>query len=229
MLSLNDLIQQALLDGRHGALSKIAEETSGEASSESCVDCGRPAIPGQQLCQDCAQRRLGSEQAAAATSEVEKTSSARVERLASAVDFALRNPSWVSSYVKLAEGDGPGEGAGALDMDLTAPTVGLGPASYQGSKVNAIPLTPPMESGVAGGPATAMGTDMDDTPGGTESGVTNNMGSAKVATSALGGAIAGGLLGTGVGAGVGGGNVNGAGGGGREARLPYPGERGAGC
>jgi len=176
-LKLNQLIEAALLDGQAGAMQKLAAETEGESA---CQTCGRPAIQGSELCKACADKAAAKEEVAADTgaeSGPEKTSSARIEKLASAVEYidhALSMGRVPTGRIKTAE---PGQTAGigigpnTLPNDINAPHTERMPDSIGGSGATSvsIPTSPPQEAGANPKAApSSMGTDATRRPGGNE-------------------------------------------------------------
>jgi len=169
---LNQMIQQALNEGRASGHTKIAEEVEGGA----CVSCGRPAVADSKYCRECAEKKAKKEQQQAAPGgeETEKTSSERVEKLAAAVEYALYNRSWMGSagHVKAAEGEGvnttgPARGPNTLPTNIASPTTDKMPEQFGGGAKTVPPVKPALEAGASPKAATnAMQTDMNARPGG---------------------------------------------------------------
>lgn len=179
-LKLNQLIEAALLDGQAGAMQKLAAEAGGETA---CRICGRPAVPGAELCKACADKAAAKEEAAASTGSAptgesgsEKTSSARVEKLAAAVEYidhALGVGHIPAGRVKVAAPEGQTQGIGIGPNTLQTDVGGISneqmPAQIGGSGATSvsIPLSPPQEAGANPKAApSSMGTDKDKRPGG---------------------------------------------------------------
>ena len=177
-LTLNQLLEAALLDGQAGAMEKLAQEAGGEAN---CSQCGRPALAGTELCKACADKAARKEEATAAPqgeAGPEKTSSARVEKLASAVDYinhALTMGGAVAGRVKTAAPEGQTQGIGigpnTLDTNMEGMPTEQMPAQIGGSGATSvsIPTSPPQEAGANPKAApSSMGTDKTKRPGGNE-------------------------------------------------------------
>ncbi|MHA2333746.1 MAG: hypothetical protein ACXAEU_17100 [Candidatus Hodarchaeales archaeon] len=172
-ITLNKMIEAALLDAENGAMEKIAQEAGG-----TCEKCGKPAPPDSKLCRECAEKASSKENDNVKEEEQEKTSSAHVEKLASAVDFLVQNFGNVSrpvGRVKMAEPAatktpddvGAGSGKNSVPTNLKTPTPGVMPSEFGEAKKTKIPKEPSLESGVvATAPANAIQTDAKETPGG---------------------------------------------------------------
>lgn len=177
-MSLNKMIEAALLSADNGAMEKIAQE-AGEPAK--CEACGKPASPGSKLCRECAEKTARrEEQQAAGGEEQEKTSSAHVEKLAAAVEYLVDNFGSIQrpvGRVKLAQEPaatstpsdvGPGSGKNALPTNLNSPTPGEMPEGFGEAKNNKPPVKPPLESGnQPTAAANALQTDHNSPPGGT--------------------------------------------------------------
>jgi hypothetical protein len=174
-MSLNKMIQTALLGAENGAMEKIAQE-----AGVNCDACGKAAPPNSKLCRECAEKASRREEAQAGGEEQEKTSAAHVEKLAAAVEYLVQNFGSVQrpvGRVKMAQEPavtttpddvGPGSGATSLPTNLKSPTPGMMPENFGEAKKNKPPMKPPLESGnqpTAAG--NAMQTDHDSPPGGT--------------------------------------------------------------
>ncbi len=176
-LKLNQLLEAALLDGQAGAMEKLAQEAEGEAA---CSKCGRPAVPGSELCKACADKVARKEEAAAPTSDEagpEKTSSARVEKLASAVDYinAVITGAGGVGRIKTAAGTGETQGIGigpnTLPTNIDSPTTEKMPEQIGGSGATStsVPTDPGQEAGANPKAApSSMATDKNARPGGEE-------------------------------------------------------------
>ena len=181
-LKLNQMIEAALLEGQAGAMQKLAQEAEGE---NACEKCGRPAVPGAELCKACADAAAKKEEAAAATgaappgeSGPEKTSSDRVEKLASAVEYidhALSMGRVPAGRIKTAMPEeqvaGVGIGPNTLPNNMEGMPTEKMPAQIGGSGATSvsIPTSPPQEAGANPKAAqSSMGTDKDKRPGGNE-------------------------------------------------------------
>lgn len=169
-MDINQLIQAALLMGQDGAIEKIAQEAGGRT----CDTCGKPAMEGSKFCRECAEKAASKEEQAAGSesSSPEKTSSARVMKLASAVRFIVDNFHDVGrpvgrlkkmaqpSITETASDTGPGKGPTALQTTLESPTPGEAPEGFGEAKVDKIEQTPPLEVGAQPKSApNAMGTN----------------------------------------------------------------------
>ena len=180
-LKLNQLIEAALLDGQAGAMQKLAAEAEGEATCK----CGRPAVQGSELCKACADKAAAKEEAAASTGSApagesgpEKTSSAHVEKLASAVEYidhALSMGGAPTGRVKIAQPEGQTAGIGigpnTLDTNMEGMPTEQMPSQIGGSGATSvsIPTSPPQEAGANPKSApSSMGTDKTKRPGGNE-------------------------------------------------------------
>jgi len=176
--SLSRLIEAALLDGNAGVMEKIAQEAEGEeAEHEKCEECGKAAVAGSKFCKECASNKARSEERASGMSEgegSEKTSSARIEKLASAVEFIRDNFLSIQmpvGRVKMAADTpadvGPGQGANALETNLRKVTPGEAPEGFGEAKAKKPAMTVPLEVGASpNASATAIQTDANNPPGG---------------------------------------------------------------
>ncbi len=176
--SLSRLIEAALLDGNTGVMEKIAQEAEGEtAEHEKCEECGKAAVAGSKFCKECASNKARSEEKASGMSEgegSEKTSSARIEKLASAVEFIRDNFLSIQmpvGRVKMAADTpadvGPGQGANALETNLKKVTPGEAPEGFGEAKAKKPAMTVPLEVGASpNAAATAIQTDANNPPGG---------------------------------------------------------------
>ena len=176
--SLSRLIEAALLDGNAGVMEKIAQEAEGEtAEHEKCEECGKAAVAGSKFCKECASNKARSEERASGISEgesSEKTSSARIEKLASAVEFIRDNFLSIQmpvGRVKMAADTpsdvGPGLGVNALETNLRQVTPGEAPEGFGEARAKKPAMTVPLEAGASpNAAATAIQTDANKPPGG---------------------------------------------------------------
>lgn len=177
-MPLNKMIEAALLGAEAGAMEKIAQE-AGEGGGK-CEACGKASPPGSKMCRECAEKAARREEAQAGGEEQEKTSSAHVEKLASAVEFLVHNFGAVQrpvGRVKTAQEPavtrtpddvGPGSGKTALPTNLKSPTPGEAPEGFGEARGNKPPVRPPLERGVQPTAApNALQTDHNSPPGGT--------------------------------------------------------------
>lgn len=179
--SLSRLIEAALLDGNTGAMEKIAQEANGEGGDtdeRKCAECGKPAMAGSKFCKECAENEARTEERASGISEgegSEKTSSARIDKLASAVEYIRDNFFSIQmpvGRVKLADNaspdSGPGVGATSLETNLNKVTPGEEPEGFGEAKKRDIPpMKVPLEAGASpNAAATAIQTDAKTPPGG---------------------------------------------------------------
>lgn len=175
--SLNKLIEAALLDGNAGVMTKIAQEAEGDDEEHKCEECGKPAVAGSRFCKECAENKARSEERASGVTSgegSEKTSSARIEKLAAAVEYIRDNFLEIQmpvGRVKMAEGSsadsGPGVGANSLDTNLNKVTPGEAPEGFGEAKAKKPAMTIPLEVGASPNAAsTAIQTDAATPPGG---------------------------------------------------------------
>ena len=125
------------------------------AAADVCEKCGKPAMADSKLCRDCAEqdaRKGGDEEMGPGSPGAEKTSSARVVKLASAVEYIVQNPTLihpvlgrikVASPPEVAAG-GPGKGPNPMATNLMEATPGqqsdvTGEAKTKVPMRNAIP------------------------------------------------------------------------------------------
>jgi hypothetical protein len=174
-LTLQDMVDAVLAQAGPMSKTKIAQEASGGA----CVLCGKPAIAGSNICKECAERiasREGNERDSSANSGTEKTSSERIQKLASAVSYIVDNFNSIGRPVgsvigptKLGQAAtqanqnvGPGKGPNVVQTNVGSPVPGEQAPVRNLSRTN-IPLTPPMDSGATPkGPENAMKDNRDD-------------------------------------------------------------------
>lgn len=118
--------------GKRFTLSQIVDAVLGsggtvKTAAATCEKCGKPAMADSKLCRECAEKdaeKAGAEENSQ-TSEPEKTSSARVIKLASAVDYIVQNPSSIHPVlgrIKTAAPEmaamGPGKGPNPMATNL---------------------------------------------------------------------------------------------------------------
>lgn len=177
---INNLIEAALLDGADGVMTKIAQDAEGEAGGGgTCAKCDKAATTGK-LCKECAEKAARAEEQAAGMEESEKTSSARIHKLAEAVQFIADNFSNIQMPVgvlKTAEpavtttpsSAGPGGGPNALPTDLNSPPGGseTAPEGFGEAKAKKPAMNPGLEAGATPKAAkNAIETDDTTPPGG---------------------------------------------------------------
>ena len=176
---INDLIEAALLDGADRVMTKVAQEAEDESGGK-CEKCGKAAAPGSKLCKECADKAAKAEEQAAGVEETEKTSSARIYKLAEAVNFIADNFQNIQmpvgvlktaepSATSTPESSGPGGGPNALQTDRSNPPGGGGemPEGFGEAKSKKVPMTPGLEVGATPKSApNAMETDAKTPPGG---------------------------------------------------------------
>jgi len=177
---INNLIEAALLDGADGVMTKIAQDAEGEAGGGKCAKCDKPAAAGSKLCKECAEKAARAEEQAAGMEETEKTSSARLYKLAEAVQYIADNFGDIQMPVgvlKTAEPavtmtpstSGPGGGPNALPTDLNSPPGGsnTAPEGFGEAKAKKPPMVPGLEAGATPKAAkNAIETDDTTPPGG---------------------------------------------------------------
>lgn len=162
-MRLNEIIEAALRDGTPGARVKVA------AATETC-ECGKPCAEGSKYCKECADKKSQAEaKSSGAAEEPEKTSSARVTKLANAVAHIVANFGDIQMPIgrikAAAEETGPGIGPGSLEVSPNmemdkAPDRNFGQAKVQ------VPLNPASEVGAGKNTApNAVKTDASGQPG----------------------------------------------------------------
>jgi hypothetical protein len=164
--TLDQMIKAALLEGQVGAMQKIAQEAGGNTCA--VEGCGRPCAQGSEYCEEHAKNMARQEAARAGENTTEpgqeKTSSARIYKLASAVEYIVNNFGNISrpmGRLKLAQEAGTGIGPNALPIVNENPVPGEESEDF-GEAENQIPVNPRMEHGSYPTAAqTAMGTDED--------------------------------------------------------------------
>lgn len=157
--SLQDMVRQTLAESDRRV--KLAME--GATEPESKKKDGPPANP-QTPAENAGTAPERNEETPA-----EKTSSVFVEKLASALEYC--NEHFLKEAVGQPESIGPGKGTGALATNLTSPP-GPGKQSEETGQAthNQPPKNPGSDVKSPGqvNPSTAMATDMNDRPGGSE-------------------------------------------------------------
>lgn len=180
--SLTKLIEAALLDGNAGVMTKIAQEAEGDEHEEAehkCEGCGKAAVAGSKFCKECAENKARSEERASGMKEgegSEKTSSARIEKLAAAVEYIRDNFFEIQmpiGRVKMADAgasadSGPGVGANSLETNLKRVTsADEAPEGFGEAKTKKPSMTIPLEAGASpNAAATAVQTNAGTPPGG---------------------------------------------------------------
>lgn len=164
-MTLSQIVDAVLLEqqGKSGAI-KLAEEQEG--GEKSCEKCGKPAMVNSEYCKQCAEKESRKEEEAS-QSGTEKTSSERVEKLASAVEYLLNNPEWtgVAGRIKVGSGSatetsktvGAGKGPNALPTNVDGPISGTQSENVGEAKTK-IPEKQPLVAGAPnpGAPANAV-------------------------------------------------------------------------
>lgn len=156
-LTLSQIVDAVL---GHGGSVKTAAEGI-------CEKCGKPAIADSKMCRECAEKdiRKTEEPDSGVPADAEKTSSARVIKLASAVDFIVRNPSSIhpvlgriktASPPEVAE-KGPGKGPNPMATNLMAVVSGE-QSDVSGEAKKKVPMRTPTTKAIPGDsqPANAM-------------------------------------------------------------------------
>lgn len=129
-------------------------------ASESCGKCGKSPC-------EC----KGDKEKSPKPVEDEKTASAQIERLASALDYAalLVKEGSVQIDAGASSGTGPGEGPNALQVMESPGGAAISTNSGQAIAKDIPPKNPPMQKGLtgpAGGGVSLMKNDLDRAPGG---------------------------------------------------------------
>lgn len=163
-------------------LSQIVDAVLGSSgghvktAQDSCEKCGRPAMAKTGMCRDCAEKDLQkNEEESGAPAEAEKTSSARVTKLAHAVQYIVENPESIHPVlgrVKVAEAPpqvaktGPGKGPNASTTTLMDALAGE-QSTVSGEAKTKIPMKPATEKAIPGDkqPANAMEDNLRDMKG----------------------------------------------------------------
>lgn len=105
------------------------------AAADVCEKCGKPAMADSKMCRDCAEqdaRKSDDEDSGPGNIGEEKTSSERVVKLASAVEYIVHNPELIHPVlgrIKVASppqvtATGPGKGPNPMATNLMAATPG---------------------------------------------------------------------------------------------------------
>lgn len=169
--TLQQMVKAAMRGSQAEGLQKIAEE---ENDSGSCEACGKTTPPGSKMCRECAAKAAKAEAVRGGDSEAEgeeKTSSLRVEKLASAVEEVLTNwddMDWslwphfkaAAGVPTASPGTGPGAGSTAMPNTDKTPTPGTQATEFGEAKKNKPPMNPPMGVPVGGGKG--AGNAMED-------------------------------------------------------------------
>jgi hypothetical protein len=157
------MVQAALQDSTSRGMAKIAQD-AGETMR--CETCGKDAPPGSKFCQECADKADKGETASSGgtpdeAKSSEKTSSLRLQKLASAVEQIAPNignldwsktkraqaPLIVGSEPPASPGVGPGAGPNALPTTDKTPTTGTQSTETGEARTGKPPMTPPMGTG----------------------------------------------------------------------------------
>lgn len=147
------------------------------AAADVCEKCGKPAMADSKLCRDCAEqdaRKASDEDNNPGASGAEKTSSARVIKLASAVEYIVQNPSSIHPVlgrVKVASPPqvasmGPGKGPNPMKTNLMDATPGE-QSTVSGEAKTKVPMTNATGKAIPGDkqPDNAMEDNLRDMKG----------------------------------------------------------------
>lgn len=146
-LTLANIVDSVI--GRRGTIKTAAD---------TCAQCGRPAMPDSKLCRECAEKDARKNEQESAPADVEKTSSERVEKLASAVQFIVEHPENiypVLGQVKRAgappmvASGGPGKGPNAMPTTFMAATPGE-QSAISGQARTKVPMNSKGEKAIPG-------------------------------------------------------------------------------
>lgn len=146
--SLQEIIQMALQEGQSAGRQKVAQE-----SGNVCERCGKPASEGSNLCRECAQLEAERDQSTQSLGN-EKTSSARMEKLAAALDTVVANLDNLD-WSKHASSVDPAVVESQDLGDQVPPGGGI---------KNQPPINPKLRAVVTSPSPTAMSTDEDKNP-----------------------------------------------------------------
>lgn len=160
--------------GNRFTLSQIVDSVIGSSggfvktAQAACERCGKPAMEGSKLCKECAEKELqrSENEEVGSPSDVEKTSSARVVKLASAVEFIVNHPENIHPVlgrIKMAEAPpevaamGPGKGPNPMATNLYD-AVGGEQSAQTGEAKKKLPMKPGVTKAIPGDQqaATAM-------------------------------------------------------------------------
>lgn len=157
--SLQRLVAQTLAEAEHRV--KLAEEENQEKKEEK--EKGSPAKPASSSNESTAPER--NEEGVS-----EKTATAFIDKLANAVEY-LNNNYFSKKAAGTSETVGAGKGTGALETNLGNPTPGEQSEVFGQAAHNQPPMSPGSDVKSPGqtNPATALETDINSPPGGSES------------------------------------------------------------
>lgn len=165
--SLSQIVDGILHEQKSSSAIKLAQEEGGE--TKACEKCGKPAMPNSNLCKECAEKEAKKEEGPSEGGP-EKTSSARVEKLASAVEYIVSNfPTGSAGRVKVGQSIdqalptvGAGKGPNVLDTNVDKPTPGE-QSTVSGEAKTKIEMKPAMEQGTpqVKAPPNAMPDNID--------------------------------------------------------------------
>lgn len=163
-------------------LSQIVDAVLGSGGSVKTASancgCGKPAMADAKVCRDCAEkdlRKSENEAGPGTPADTEKTSSAKVVKLASAVQFIVDNPRNIHPVLgrvkqagappEVAAG-GPGKGPNTLPTNLMDALAGE-QSTVTGEAKKKIPMRPPTEKAIPGDhqPDNAMEDNLRDMKG----------------------------------------------------------------
>ena len=165
-------------------LSQIVDTVLGNggfvktAASDVCEKCGKPAMADSKLCRECAEqdvRKTDDEDLGpGAPAGTAKTSSERVIKLASAVEYIVQNPESIHPIlgrIKLASPPqvataGPGKGPNPMATNLMTATPGK-QSEVSGEAKTKVPMRNSTEKAIPGDkqPANAMEDNLRDMKG----------------------------------------------------------------
>lgn len=165
--TLSQIVDAVL--GSSGGFAKTAQAV--------CEKCGKPAMADSKLCRDCAEKDLqkSENEETGAPAESEKTSSERVIKLASAIEYIVQHPENIHPVlgrIKTAEAPpqvtktGPGKGPNPMATNLMDALAGE-QSTATGEAKTKIPMKPKTEKAIPGDkqPANAMEDNLRDLRG----------------------------------------------------------------
>lgn len=145
-----------------------------KTAADVCEKCGKPAMADSKLCRDCAEKdamKGSEEEMSPGAPGAEKTSSARVIKLASAVEYIVQNPSLIHPVlgrIKLASppqvtDSGPGKGPNPMATNLMEATPGE-QSTLSGEAKTKIPMRNTTQKAIPGDkqPDNAMEDNLRD-------------------------------------------------------------------
>lgn len=170
-LTLQDMVDAVLAQAGPGGMAKIAQEANGSR----CDECGKPAMADSKLCRACAEKMSNREEdrrEGEDSTGAEKTSSARIQKLASAVAYIVENFGSIDrpiGRVKMAQVPtqasdmvGAGKGPNVIPTNLDSPVTGEQATVKGEATVGTVPKNPPLGSGATPkAPQNAMDDNID--------------------------------------------------------------------